>query len=73
MNLTAYKSKQIFSINDSICILPNGDLLDISFEAKFDKRKIKKAYPNLWRYKDAIAINQSKGIVSLNEGFNLLH
>lgn len=72
MNLIAYKSKQVFSINDSICILPNNDLLDISFEAKFDKRKIKNAYPNLWRYKDAIAINQSKGIVSLNEGFTPL-
>jgi threonine synthase len=72
MNLIAYKSKQVFSIDDSICVLPNNDLLDIEFEAKFDKKRIKNAYPNLWRYKDAIAIDQRKGIVSLNEGFTPL-
>jgi len=69
MKLVEQNKNKNFSINEPIWISPNGNLLDIDFDAKFKLEKIKNAYPNLWRYEDAIAINQHKGIVSLNEGF----
>ncbi len=69
MKLVEHNNNESFSINDAIWISPNGNLLDIEFDAKFNLQKIKNAYPNLWRYEDAIAINQQEGIVSLNEGF----
>ncbi|MCF8428611.1 MAG: threonine synthase [Bacteroidia bacterium] len=69
MKLVNLDKNESFSINESIWISPNGNLLDIEFDAKFNLEKIKNAYPNLWRYEDAIAIDQKEGIVSLNEGF----
>lgn len=72
MNLIDQNTKQSYSIDNPIWISPEGGLLDIKFEAKFDKIKIKNRNPDLWRYEDAIAINQKKGIVSMNEGFTPL-
>jgi threonine synthase len=69
MTLVDSVNQKKFNIDEPIWIAPNGGLLDINFEAKFDLKKIKNAYPNLWRYADAIAIDQSKGIISFNEGF----
>ena len=69
MKLIEQDKNESFNINEPIWISPNGNLLDIEMDAKFDLQKIKNAYPNLWRYEDAIAINQQEGIVSLNEGF----
>lgn len=72
MTLEDQKEKKDLGINNPLWIAPNGQLLDINFEAKFDINKIKNKYPNLWRYEDAIAINQNLGIVSFNEGFTPL-
>ncbi len=72
MTLVDNITKNHFSIDEPIWIAPSGGLLDINFVAKFDLQKIQKSYPNLWRYADAIAIDQSKGIVSFNEGFTPL-
>ena len=69
MKLIEQDKNESFIIDVPIWISPNGNLLDIEIDAKFDLQKIKNAYPNLWRYEDAIAINQQEGIVSLNEGF----
>lgn len=72
MTLEDQKENKDLGINNPIWIAPNGHLLDIHFKAKFDLKKIKNSYPNLWRYEDAIAIDQKKGIVSFNEGFTPL-
>lgn len=69
MTLVDNISQKTFSIDEPIWISPNGGLLDIEFEGKFDLNKIKNMPSTLWRYGDAIAIDQSKGIVSFNEGF----
>ncbi|MEI6056467.1 MAG: threonine synthase [Lentisphaerota bacterium] len=49
-----------------------GGLLDLVFEPKFDKNKIKSQYHGLWRYRDALPIENDENIVSFDEGFTPL-
>ncbi len=49
-----------------------GGLLDIEFEARFDKRMISQRKPTLWRYREAIPIQNDSSIVSFDEGFTPL-
>jgi threonine synthase len=72
MNYTEQNGNEIFNIDEPIWISKNGKLLNIQFEAKFDIKKIKNSNKRLWRYEDAIALDQTKGIVSMNEGFTPL-
>ncbi len=45
-----------------------GGLLDIRFQARFDKRKIVRRKPTMWRYREAIPIENDASIVSFDEG-----
>lgn len=49
-----------------------GGVLDIEFEAKFDIKKIAARKPNIWRYIEAIPVDDYASIVSFNEGFTPL-
>lgn len=49
-----------------------GGLLDISFNAEFPIRKIRKRKPGLWRYREAIPLEDDRWIVSFEEGFTPL-
>lgn len=49
-----------------------GSTLDIEFEAIFDLAKIGQRKPTLWRYREAIPVQNDANIVSLEEGFSPL-
>ncbi|MFH1639580.1 MAG: threonine synthase [Chloroflexota bacterium] len=49
-----------------------GAVLDIAFEAVFDREKIRSRKPSLWRYREAIPIPEDADIVSFDEGFTPL-
>ena len=49
-----------------------GGVLDVDFKAKFPVNKIKQRKPTLWRYREAIPVEDDKNIVSFDEGFTPL-
>lgn len=51
---------------------PEGNMLDLSFEASFNPTMITSRKPNLWRYREAIPIPLDQHIVSVSEGFTPL-
>lgn len=65
-------SKKQFDVDTPIWIAPNHQLLNIQFQAKFNINKMAKRPKTLWRYNEAIAIEQNQGIVSMQEGFTPL-
>ena len=46
-----------------------GGLLDLDFQPKFDIEKIQRRQPTMWRYREAIPIEDDAHIVSFSEGF----
>lgn len=49
-----------------------GGLLDLDFQARFPIEEIRKRKPTMWRYREAIPIEDDKNIVSFDEGFTPL-
>jgi threonine synthase len=49
-----------------------GGLLDVRFNALFDKRKIVSRKPTMWRYREALPIDEDRNIVSFEEGMTPL-
>lgn len=49
-----------------------GSCLDIDFEVDFDKRKIKSRKQNMWRYREALPLENMDNLVSFEEGFTPL-
>ncbi len=49
-----------------------GALLDLEYEAVIDPAKIRERRPGLWRYREAIPVEQDVNIVTLGEGFTPL-
>ncbi len=49
-----------------------GSPLDLLFSPKFFPEKILKRNPNLWRYREAIPIQEDRSILSMGEGFTPL-
>lgn len=46
-----------------------GGLLDIEMETSFPIQEIQKRPPNMWRYREALPIDQPENIISFAEGF----
>lgn len=63
---------QQFSVNDIRWCCTCGSLLNLHFEAQFDKEKISLRKPDLWRYREALPINDDENIISFQEGFTPL-
>lgn len=61
-----------YDVNSVIWRCQCGGLLDLEFTPVFDKRQIKKRKPNLWRYREALPIQQDDNIISFQEGFTPL-
>ena len=49
-----------------------GSLLDIKFTPYFDKEKIKQRKPDMWRYREALPLENDNNIISFGEGFTPL-
>jgi threonine synthase len=72
MQLIGQNSNTVYPTNLKIWHGINFELLDLDFSPKFDPRKtINRAY-NLWRYREAIPIDNEAEIVSFEEGFTPL-
>ena len=49
-----------------------GGLLDLEFSARFDRRTIAARPPSLWRYREALPLDDDRNVVSFGEGFTPL-
>lgn len=49
-----------------------GGLLDLAFQPSFDRVKIQSRPPSLWRYREALPIDDDHYIISIGEGFTPL-
>lgn len=61
-----------YDVNSVIWQCQCGGLLDLEFTPAFDKNQIKTRKPNLWRYREAIPIQEDGNIISFQEGFTPL-
>jgi threonine synthase len=73
MNALICKScDESYPLNAPVWRCKCGGVLDIEFEAKFDIKKIAARKPNVWRYIEAIPVDDYASIVSFDEGFTPL-
>jgi threonine synthase len=70
--LICKKCKANYSLSDPRWRCDCGSVLDVDFEPVFDIEKIKKRKPTLWRYREAIPVENDAHIVSFDEGFTPL-
>lgn len=49
-----------------------GGLLDVRFLARFDKEKIVRRKPTMWRYREALPVDNDENVVSFEEGMTPL-
>jgi threonine synthase len=61
-----------FPLSEPIWKCECGGLLTLDFHARFPLDKIKKRKPTLWRYREALPIQDDKHIISFDEGFTPL-
>lgn len=66
------KCLKTYSFDDKIIKCTCGSLLDFEFYAEFPLEKIRKRKPSLWRYEEAIPIENKNSIVTFDEGFTPL-
>ena len=66
------KCKTTYSLDESRWKCDCGSTLDIEFEAVFELAKIGQRKPTMWRYREAIPIQNDANIVSFEEGFTPL-
>lgn len=61
-----------YSVSEKIWRCACGGLFDLVYNPQFDPNLIKKRKPNLWRYREAIPIENDSAIISFEEGFTPL-
>ena len=71
-NLICSTCKTKYSVDEPRWKCDCGGLLDIDFKPEFDRDKIKSRPPSLWRYREAIPIDNNENIISFHEGFTPL-
>lgn len=70
--LICTKCKTTYPLNEPRWKCNCGSVLDIEFGAVFDFAKIRQRKPTMWRYREAIPIQDDANIVSFDEGFTPL-
>jgi len=70
--LICQKCKATHSLNDPRWKCDCGSVLDIEFKTVFDFDKISQRKSTMWRYREAIPIQDDANIVSFDEGFTPL-
>jgi threonine synthase len=70
--LVCEKCAKIFSWQERVWKCECGGLLDIEFKPAFPIAKITNRKPTLWRYREAIPVEDDENIVSFHEGFTPL-
>lgn len=72
-SLICTKCNTVYPVDERVWRCRCGGLLDIRFEAAFPIEKIEKRKPTMWRYREAIPIEDDAFIVSFDEGFTPLN
>ena len=70
--LICTKCKATYPLDEPRWKCDCGSVLDIEFGAIFDFEKIERRKPTMWRYREAIPIQDDTNIVSFDEGFTPL-
>lgn len=71
-SLICIDCRREYSCEEKIWKCSCGGLLDIDFRPSFPIDKITSRKPTLWRYREAIPLEDDRNIVSLDEGFTPL-
>src|SRR3990172_7394069 len=58
----------MYPMNDPRWRCDCGDLLNVCFRARFDREKIVRRKPTMWRYREALPIDDDNHVVSFEEG-----
>ena len=58
----------MYPMNDPRWRCDCGDLLNVCFRARFDREKIVRRKPTMWRYREALPIDDDDHVVSFEEG-----
>jgi threonine synthase len=70
--LICQKCDKKFSLGQKIWKCACGGLLDIQFSPSFPIDKIRARKPSLWRYREALPIEDDRNVISFDEGFTPL-
>jgi threonine synthase len=70
--LICQKCDKKFSLGQKIWKCACGGLLDIQFLPSFPIDKIRRRKPSLWRYREALPIEDDRNVISFDEGFTPL-
>ncbi len=71
-NLICPSCAKKFSLQERIWKCSCGSFLDIEFSASFPIEKIRQRNLSMWRYQEAIPINDQENIITFQEGFSPL-
>jgi len=71
-HLLCSKCNQTYSLDKPIWKCDCNGLLNLEFRAIINKNDLKNRPPNMWRYREAIPVNNNENIVSFKEGFTPL-
>ncbi len=71
-SLVCLDCRREFSAAEKIWKCPCGGLLDLCFRPSFPIAKISSRKPTLWRYREALPIEDDRNIVTFDEGFTPL-
>ncbi|MFC1854086.1 threonine synthase [candidate division CSSED10-310 bacterium] len=70
--LQCFECEKQFTLSEKRWRCSCGGLLDVVFDCHFPLEKIKKRKPTLWRYREAIPLQNEENRVSFEEGFTPL-
>ncbi|MDP2990726.1 MAG: pyridoxal-phosphate dependent enzyme, partial [Kiritimatiellota bacterium] len=71
-SLICTKCGDVYSVREACWKCDCGGLLDIDFTATFDRRTIASRPLSLWRYREALPLEDDRNIISFGEGFTPL-
>jgi threonine synthase len=70
--LVCTSCRAAYPLNDPRWRCECGGLLEVRFRARFDKKKIARRKPTMWRYREAIPVAGDDHVVSFEEGMTPL-
>jgi len=72
MELWCRACRRKYGINEPIWRCGCGSPLDVHIDSQFPRHRIVKRRPNLWRYREALPLEDEVRVVSFDEGFTPL-
>src|SRR5512140_1000374 len=70
--LICSQCNRTYAASEAVWRCECGGLLEIDFQPRFDRQAIARRPPGLWRYREAIPLEDERNIVSFGEGYSPL-